>query len=248
MTTTEAASASAISRRAAPGLTANGFSHSTGTPRRTKYSASCTWVFGGVQRNTPSSSALAVSASTSAKLRQPRVAAAVCAATGLRIDDADDDGLVEIAEHLHVGLRDAAGADEPEPQRRAHAPSPPTWRTASTMRSPSASTSSWVYRSFHGSTSTRSSAERAGETLGRVVDGFRTRERERPAARAERLLVDEHAAAERRLLDVARRRRDATQLELGRERARPTGHDRRDRRSARSASSCARRRGRAAGP
>ena len=104
----------AISRRASPGVTANGFSHSTGTPRRTKYSASCTCVAGGVQSSTPSSSPL-----PGKRLDIGEAAATERLGRGLRrlgarVGDTDDDGLVEIGEHLHVGLRDAARTDQTE--------------------------------------------------------------------------------------------------------------------------------------
>src|SRR5262249_59173701 len=51
--------------------------------------------------------------------------------------------------------------------------------------------------------------EGAWEALGRVVDGFGARQCPRPAAGAERHLVGDDLAAERRLLDVPGRGRDA---------------------------------------
>src|SRR5262245_52742717 len=55
--------------------------------------------------------------------------------------------------------------------------------------------------------------ERAGETLGRVVDGLGPGQRPRPAAGAEGDLVGDDLAPERRLLDVPGRGGDVVELE-----------------------------------
>ena len=79
--------------------------------------------------------------------------------------------------------------------------------------------------------------EGAGEALGGVVDGLGPGERERPAARAERPLVAEDRALERRLLDVARRRRRCVQSLSAAADARPGRPGRRRGRRCRRSSS-----------
>src|SRR5690242_7061993 len=56
-------------------------------------------------------------------------------------------------------------------------------------------------------------AEGPGELLAGVVDGFGSRQRKRPAARAERPLLAEDLAREGRLLDVPGRRRNVVRLQ-----------------------------------
>ena len=57
--------------------------------------------------------------------------------------------------------------------------------------------------------------ERAGEALGRVVEGLGPGQVERPVARAEGDLLGDDLAAERRLVDVPGRRGDVVELERG---------------------------------
>jgi hypothetical protein len=131
---------------------ANGFSQRMCRPRSAQRVTISSWVFDGVEAGPVGDQPFVVGErGTAERLGQRRRGG------GADVGDRGQPGRRVGVERLGVGLGDAAGADQPEPHRLAHAAPPfanrpADSRTASAMKSRCSS----VYSSLKGSTSTRS--------------------------------------------------------------------------------------------